>query len=891
MVDVRGAGEIDVLRDEVRLLGGLLGQVVAETGGADLYEDVERLRRAARDARRGGDREAPRRIVDELTVDRAEQVAHAFTVLFHLVNLAEERHRVRVLRSRDVADAPPTDDSLAAAAGTVGADAIRDVLEELEIHPVLTAHPTEARRRAVVTALARIATELERYDDSRAGASEREDAHRRLLEEITILWRTALLRSRRLEPLDEVRAMMAIFDETLFRLAPALYRATEAAIDPDAAGVRESVVPAYLRLGSWVGGDRDGNPLVTSEVTRQTVDIHADHVLRALENATRRIGGSLSLAEDLAPASRALATALSEDRTAHPDLMARIVRSAERQPHRQKLTLAAERIAATRTRNADLSYSGPDQLLADLRLVQQSLDAAGAVRAARGELQHLIWQTETFGFHLAELEIRQHSRVHARAITDLLGVDEMPAAAELDRLATEGWGTDVAADDDMTTEVLATIRVMGVLQDRWGPRACPRYVVSFCSSAADLAAVPALARAAMGDRRLQLQVVPLFETGADLEHATDVLDEWLTLPGTQSALEEQDRRIEVMLGYSDSAKDVGPVSATLLLYDAQAALADWAARNDIRLTLFHGRGGSLGRGGGPVNRAILAQPPHSVSHRFKVTEQGEVVFARYGNRRIAVRHLEQVTSAVLVAGTTSVEERNAAAAIRFRELAETMEAASRTAYRALVETDGFAEFFAHVSPLEELSELALGSRPARRPGSDAGPRSLDDLRAIPWVFAWSQTRCNLTGWYGLGSGLAAVGDVDRLREAYREWPLFNALIDNAEMSLAKTDRGVAEGYLALGDRPDLAERILTELDLSCRLVLDVLDQSRLLERRRVLGAAVDLRNPYVDALSHLQLRALSALRRGDVDDAAEQRLRDLLLLTVNGVAAGLQNTG
>ena len=350
-------------------------------------------------------------------------------------------------------------------------------------------------------------------------------------------------------------------------------------------------------------------------------------------------------------------------------------------------------------------------------------------------------------------------------------------------------------------------------------------------------------------------------------------------------------RLEVMLGYSDSAKDVGPLAATLLLYDAQAALATWAAENGVALTLFHGRGGSLGRGGGPVNRAILAQPPGSVAGRFKVTEQGEVIFARYGNPKIAERHLEQVTAAVLLAGTPEVGARLTAASSRFAELGRDMEAASRTAYRDLVETDGFADFFARVSPLEELSDLALGSRPSRRPGG-SGRLALSDLRAIPWVFAWSQTRCNLTGWYGLGSGLAAAPSLDDLRTAYREWPLFTALIDNAEMSLAKTDREVAERYLALGDRPDLTAQILAELDRTTAQVLAVLGSTTLLEGRRILAAAVDLRNPYVDALSHLQLRALRALRRGEFADAdEEQRLRGLLLLSVNGVAAGLQNTG
>ena len=700
MAGSQSAEELADLRDDVRLLGGLLGRVVAETGGAELFDDVERLRRAARDARRGGDVGEPSRIVAGFSVERAEQVARAFAALFHLVNLAEERHRVRVLRSRDLADAPPTDDSLAAAVAAVGADSVEGVLGDLEIHPVLTAHPTEARRRAVVTALARVARQLERHDDPRAGDSERADAERRLLEEVTILWRTSLLRSRRLEPLDEVRTTMAVFDETLFRLAPALYRATEVAVVGDDAGTQPPRVPAYLRLGSWVGGDRDGNPHVTAEVTRATVDIHADHVLRALENAARRIAATLSLGLELAPPSDELATELAHDEVAHPELITRLARSADRQPHRMKLAIVAERVAATRERNADLGYRGPDEMLDDLRLVQRSLVAAGAPRAAWGELQQLVWQVETFGFHLAELEVRQHSKVHADAVCDLLGVAAMPEAAELDRLLRDGLPPPRGDLADMTVEVLGTLRVMALLQERWGPRACSRYVVSFCSSASDLVAVSVLARAAVGDRPLRLQVVPLFETGQDLRGCTSVLEEWWSLPGAQDAIAVGGRRLEVMLGYSDSAKDIGPLSATLLLYDAQAALADWAAEHDVGLTLFHGRGGSLGRGGGPVNRAILAQPPRSVNHRFKVTEQGEVIFARYGNRRIAARHLEQVTSAVLMAGTPTVEKRNSAAAEHFAELAAAMEQASRTAYRSLVETDGFAEFFARVSPLE-----------------------------------------------------------------------------------------------------------------------------------------------------------------------------------------------
>jgi len=856
------------LHDDVRRLGALLGQVVSEFGGPDLYDDVERLRRATRDVRRGTPGAIdPQQLVDDLDLAQAERVARAFTVLFHLVNLAEERHRVRVLRSRDRVTLAPARDSLAGAVAELTPDVSAETLLGVEVHPVLTAHPTEARRRAVVTALHRIDAELDRFDDPRLGDSERADADRRVREEISTLWRTALIRSTRLDPLDEVRATMAVFDETLFRLAPSLYRATERALGGD--GTAPPRTPAYLVLGSWVGGDRDGNPHVTASVTREAVEIQADHVLRALEHAADRIGRSLSQAADMTPPSPALVVALDDDARAHPKATAALARAAGGQPHRQKVLFAAARIRATRLRDADLAYRSPAELLDDLRLVQASLDAARATRSAYGELQGLIWQVETFGFHLAELEIRQHSEVHAAALRDLDAHGGEPT-------------------EDMTREVLETLRVMAALQARWGERACHRYVVSFCASATDIEAVPRLARHALGERadRLVLTVVPLFETGADLRRCTDILDEWVAASG-------RPERLEVMLGYSDSAKDVGPLSANFLLYDAQARLAGWARQHGIALTLFHGRGGSLGRGGGPVNRAILAQPPDSVAGRFKVTEQGEVVFARYGNPRIAERHLEQVTAAVLLADTPQVGASISRAAVRFAELGRAMEEASRLAYRDLVETDGFADFFARVSPLEELSDLALGSRPARRGGapSDRG-RTLADLRAIPWVFAWSQTRCNLTGWYGLGSGLAAAPDVDELQTAYREWPLFTALIDNVEMSLAKTDRVVAERYLALGDRPDLTARILAELDRTTDLVLTVLGTGRLLERRHILAAAVDLRNPYVDALSHLQLRALRALRGHDYADAGEEeRLRKLLLLSVNGVAAGLQNTG
>ena len=921
------------------MLGGLLGEVLRESGGQDLLDDVERLRRAVIAARSAEQPGRPDRAGDEIAVlvagwslARAELVARAFTVYFHLANLAEERQRVRTLRAQqDAAGAaggsgtsgsgvshramPPSPrampprgglggssprassgprrESLAAAVaelGRAGGQAPADLIARLRIHPVLTAHPTEARRRAVVTSLRRIADLLAATDEARTGA-EQAEIQRRLREEVDLLWLTSPLRDRPMDPIDEVRAVMSVFDETLFGLAPALYRALDHACRdlPGHPGTPAPAVPAFLRFGSWVGADRDGNPFVTAQVTIQTARIQAEHALRALVNATTRVGRALTVHADAAPPSPALTAALAAARAAHPAVVAGLLARSPQEPYRAFLLYTSERLRATRLGDDGLAYPGAGEFLADLRLVQESLAAAGAPRQAFGELQQLIWQAETFGFHVAGLEIRQHSEVHARALADLAAGGPLSA---------------------QTQEVLATFRAVAWIQQRYGPEACRRYVVSFTRSAGDIAAVHELAERAVRDGRPPvLDVIPLFESGEDLRNATAVLDGMLALEPVAGRLAATGRQLEVMLGYSDSAKELGPVSATLRLYDAQQRLAAWAAGHDVRLTLFHGRGGALGRGGGPAGRAVLAQAPGSVDGGFKVTEQGEVIFERYGNPVIGLRHLEQVTSAVLLASAPATRARNEAAAARFRPLADRMDEAALRVYQDLAGAPGFAEWLARISPLAEITGLRIGSRPARRQAGSA--TSLAGLRAIPWVFAWAQTRINLPGWFGLGSALAAVtGGARGLREAqlaYAEWPLLAVLLDNAEMSLAKTDRSMAARHLALGGRDDLTAAVLSEYDRTRQLVLAVTGHDRLLASRPVLSRAVTLRDPYVDALSYLQLRALAELRglpaesgpgvggEDGADDSAgdgrRQRLQRLLLLTVTGVAAGLQNTG
>jgi phosphoenolpyruvate carboxylase len=860
----------DALRKEVRLLGDLLGQVIAEDGGAELLEAVEKLRRTVIAARERDEEErAAEELVASWSIAQAARVARAFTCYFHLANLAEERHRARALRERDRGGEAPSESLAAAVAevrGQVGDERLRQLLGELRVHPVLTAHPTEARRRAVVAAIIRVGAQLDRLEDPRGSGRELREARRCLLEEVDTLWRTAQLRSTQVQPLDEVRTVMSVFDDTLFRIVPELYRELDSALGDGEPGRRPPLAPAYLRFGSWVGGDRDGNPAVTAAVTEQTMEIQAQHVLLGLEAATGRIGRALTADAVTTAPNDELRSRLEAARAADPDRLEEIAARSPQEEHRQFLLHLADRIRATRLEQRGLAYHNAVELLDDLLAVQRSLVEAGAPRLAYGELQNLVWQVETFGFHLAELEVRQHSQVHEEALAEV-----------------EGGGPRSAA----TEEVLATIGAMGRIQARFGVQACHRYIVSFTRHGGDIADVYTLAEEGLRSREhAVLDVIPLFETAEDLARAPAVLDAMLELKPVRRRLDENGRELEVMLGYSDSSKEVGPVSATFALYQAQGTLVRWAREREVRLTLFHGRGGALGRGGGPANRAVRAQAPGSVAGRFKLTEQGEVIFARYSNPAIARRHLEQVSSAVLVSSTPAVEETAELAAERFHELGDLVDRAAREAYRGLVEAEGFEDWFARISPIDELSRLRLGSRPARRGGSGR----LADLRAIPWVFAWSQMRLNLPGWYGLGTGLAAAR-VERLQEAYREWPLFNVMLDNAEMSLAKTDRRIASRYLALGDRPDLAARVLAEYDLTVERVLEVTGHARLLADRRVLSWAVELRNPYVDALSHIQLRALRALRGKDGRQAQRDKLERLLLLTVNGVAAGLQNTG
>ena len=820
-------------------------------------------------------------LVASLPTERSQLLMRAFAAYFHLANIAEESYRVESLRTREqeatLRDDPTNELALAyhALVRDCGKEKADRLLARLEFHPVFTAHPTEARRKAVEGKIRRIAALLdERPSLGGTGLAENERA---MLNEIDALFRTSPIAYKKPSPVEEADTIIDIFDNTLLPMVPQVYRRLDDAILGDRAGLDAPVAPAFFRAGSWIGSDRDGNPNVTAKVSRKVAEKFREHVVRVLAERTYFVGRNLTLEVGSTTPSDELTNLWNHQVEMSEVLSTQALEVSASEPHRAVMLVIANRLEATVSRTADLMYANPDELLRDLRVVQSSLVSAGARRAAYGPLQDLIWLVETFGFHLVEMEFRQHSVVHARAIADIREHGRWGERGEL---------------DPMTREVLDTFRAIGQIQRKGGLAAARRYIVSFTKSAADIANVYELSRLAFAHASdvPTIDVIPLFEQVEDLQRAVATLDEIIRLPDVQRRLDQTGGRLEVMLGYSDSSKDAGPTSATLVINEAQLAIANWARDHGIRLVLMHGRGGAVGRGGGPANHAVLAQPKGTLCGCFKLTEQGEVIFARYGNAMLARRHVESVAAATLLHGSPRIEAANMTSLHGYAKLAETLDRSSREAYLRLLKTDGFAEWFSTVTPLAEVGLLPIGSRPSKR---GLGAKSLADLRTIPWVFAWSQARVNLAAWYGLGSACEALDDILLLREAYAKWPLFTTFIDNIEMSLAKADDRIALMYLSLGGRDDLAGQIMGEMRLTRSWVMRVIEEDSLLERRRVLGPVVRNRLPFVNALSIAQAIALGRLRTKGEGLTPEEREREefLILCTVSGVAAGLQNTG
>lgn len=823
-------------------------------------------------------------IIDAMNLHDAQLMARAFTTYFHLANLCEENHRVSVLRQResevDENQAVDPVNELTVAyhqlITEMGPAKAKALLEKLEFHPVFTAHPTEARRKAVEGKIRRIAELLEVRP--LLGGSEKRENYRRLFNEIDALFRTSPIEHRKPTPVEEANTIIDIFDSTLFDTIPQVYRRFDDWLLGDQAGLVPPACPAFFHPGSWIGSDRDGNPNVTAKVSRQVARNFSDHVIAALEDATRTVGKNLTMDSEATPASEELRLLWGRQKEMSERLTQNADQLSTKEPHRAVMLVMADRLHYTIARDTDLMYHSCEDFLADLKIVQRSL-AASDPRSAYGPLQDLIWQAETFGFHMVEMEFRQHSVVHSRALEDI---------------REHGLHGERGPLQPMTQEVLDTFRALGAIQKRNGLKAAGRYIISFTKSAQNVRDVYELNRLAFSNPKdvPAIDVIPLFEQLEDLQNSVNVLDEIIKIPEMQARLKATGGKMEVMLGYSDSSKDAGPTTSIFALHETEGKIVEWAERNNIDLTLFHGRGGAVGRGGGPANRAVLAQPKGSVNCRFKLTEQGEVIFARYGNPTLAVRHIESVAAATLLQSAPSIEKLNTEMTEKYADMTQQLNDASHERFLDLLGTPDFAPWFSIVTPLTEVGLLPIGSRPAKR---GLGAKSLDDLRTIPWVFAWAQARINLAAWYGLGTACEQFGDLDTLRQAYKEWPLFSTFIDNIEMSIAKTDERIAKMYLALDDREDLNEKVLGEMELTRKWVLRIVGDEWPLEHRHVLGQAIRIRSPYVDALSLTQVLALKSLRRRvDKEELSQSQQAGfiyLILCTVSGVAAGLQNTG
>lgn len=909
---------------DIRLLGNLLGQAIRRLAGDDAFDLEEEVRAAAKELRTSSSPEAARRLRDRLAaldLPALRGLIRAFSVFFDLINLAEQQARVRALRHRATRpDAVPSENPESALRRLAGlgvpAREVADHLARALVVPVFTAHPSEARRRTVLEKLAAVAQLLDRMEYSRLTPAELDAAVGAVAEEVEGLWLTGAVRSARPAVLDEVRQVLGLVETRLLDVVPRVYRKLEAALAavyPD----HDHRVPAFLRFGSWIGGDRDGHPHVTHAVTADAVRLGQETILRHYLHRIEALGGKLSHSAPFVAAGPALAASLAADAELFPEL----ARAHPHEPYRAKCRMIGAKLRRTldyvHTHVVDWGaedrapppgvYLSRKDLLDDLALIADDLRRVGAAATADGAVRDFIRVVEVFGLHLLTLDLRQHSGRHERAADEVLksaGVcpnyKDLSPDERFGVLARELESPRPLIPAHLpfspdTTEVIRTFRTMAAVLEQRSPEALGTYIISSTTDPAHLLEVLLFAREARlfrpADGVSRIDIVPLFEALEPLRSARPILAKLFELPAYRRQLELRGNVQEVMIGYSDSNKESGFLQSAWALYRAQAELTELGRRAGVTVQFFHGRGGAIGRGGGPANHAILAQPRGTVDGRLRMTEQGEMIADRYGHPAIAERHLEQILDAVLrTSFPDDADNPDPAWPAALDRLAES----ARRHYRALVyDTPDFLTYFEQATCIGEIAELKIGSRPARR----SAARSIEELRAIPWVFSWMQSRHTLPGWYGLGSAVGEFLAADRaglamLRDMYARWPFWRTLIDNAQMILAKADMVIARLYADLVTDQELASRIYGRIESEYRSAVDavcrITGQAALLERSPVLGTSIERRNPYVDPLSFIQLVLLGRLRGG-----AEPReeLVNAVLESINGVASGLKNTG
>ena len=894
----------------IHLLGDLLGKVISEIESPSTFEAEERIRALAK-ARRGGDLEAAdalRKKVTSLAREDARVIASAFAVYFDLVNLAEENQRVQLLRQRENESYPkPVRESVGEAIAILKERGVTDeqmasLLEGLSIELVLTAHPTEARRRTVLSKTERISSLLGLIDRQSLTAREREGTVQSLHAEILALWLTDRSRTEKLSVTDEVRTGLYYVDAYLWDTIPRLYDDLDHALMEQYPGL--AAPRSWLKLASWIGGDRDGNPFVTAEVTAETLRLHRGLAVEKHHEMLRELGRRLSVSSSRVPMPIELLQWIDK-RKPFPPHVEYIGQRYVHEPYRLILAFLANDLAEASREDMKTHLLGRHShearmSLDDLHAPLQAIASALPPTLVQDELRTALQKLEIFGLHAARLDIREDSSRLNTALGETLRAlnlepdfENLPTderVALLTRLLSEP-PPDLSSHPGVTASTAETwslFQLIGRAYDVYGNELLGPMVISMTHSAADVLTVLLLAKWA--GCKIIPQIVPLFESIQDLKDASGILKFLFTVGAYREHLEDHRNEQMVMIGYSDSNKDGGYLMANWSLYQAQEEITSVARKHGVRLTIFHGRGGTIARGGGPANHAIRAQPPGSIDGRFRVTEQGEIIASRYANPDLAHRHLEQIVNAVILA---SVPENEEPIPARWREVLESISRVGMSAYRDLVyETPGFIEFWESATPLDEIKRLHIGSRPASR----AKLGAVNQIRAIPWVFSWMQSRFNLPGWYSLGTGLASVDDLPLLQAMYDGWSFFRTLLNNTEMSLLKADMDISALYVDLVPDKGLAAEIFqiirSEYELTCERVLGISRHSHLLELEPVTQQAVQLRNPYVDPLNYIQVETLRRLRSlNDLEGEEAKSLREVMALTINGIAAGLRNTG
>ena len=907
------------LRTDIRLLGRLLGDTVRDQEGDSVFETVEKVRQTAIRFARDGDpasRAELAALLDPLPRDTTQAVVRAFSYFLQLANIAEDEHHIRRRRAHDLLAAPPREGSLlfaldALAEAKVSPETIADFFAHALVAPVLTAHPTEVQRQSLLRNHRDIARLLDQRERLQLTPEEEADNELALANAILTLWQSRMLRPTRLKVIDEVKNGISYFKETFFSELPRLYIQATEQLQKRYPETRWAL-PPFFRVGSWIGGDRDGNPFVTADILREALRLQSAAVINHYLDEVHELGGELPLSEllvDITPELRALA-----ERS--PD------RSPQRidEPYRRALSGIYARLAATARALDHVEpvrheigqaepYANPGELRHELKVLATSLKLNGGARLAGGRLRRLLRAVQVFGFHLAPIDLRQNSEVHARTVAALLAAagrcPDYEALSENERI--DLLCAEIASPrplyspwlnyDEESRGELAIFFAARELREKYGSAALPNSIISKTDGVSDLLELALLLKEAGllrpgPEPALDVNIIPLFETIEDLQKSAAIMDWLFALPAYRRLVSARGDEHEVMLGYSDSNKDGGFLTSGWELYKAEIQLAETFAEHGIRLRLFHGRGGSVGRGGGPSYHAILAQPAGAVSGQIRLTEQGEVISTKYGNPDTGRRNLEVLLAATLEASLTDHENRVEPAS-QFHGVMDELSQRAFRAYRGLVyETPGFTTYFRQSTVVSEIASLNIGSRPASRKASER----IEDLRAIPWVFSWAQCRLMLPGWYGFGSAvdgwLAENPDgLATLRRMLKSWPFFQSLLSNMDMVLAKTDLAIASRYAELVGDGELRERIfgriVGEWQLTRRHLLAILERDDFLADNPMLKRSLQLRAPYMDPLNHLQVELLKRHRAGDGDERVARGIH----ITINGIAAGLRNSG